>query len=99
MYTPHINTRINTEPTFVSSPAGVRRDFDKLMANRSNEAPPPIGNGSVAVECNGYAAGRGSGWVSFQGSSRGKVEGEQEGHHKVRAVAVVRVLVLFSLPP
>jgi len=43
------------------------RQFDDLMAARSAAAPPPGGPGSIAVECNGYAAGRGSGWVSFQG--------------------------------
>jgi hypothetical protein len=59
------------------------KDFDKLMANRSSEAPPPLGNGSVAVECNGYAAGRGSGWVSFQGATRGVAKGQQEGHHQL----------------
>uniref|UniRef100_A0A7S2AT11 ILEI/PANDER domain-containing protein n=1 Tax=Octactis speculum TaxID=3111310 RepID=A0A7S2AT11_9STRA len=53
------------------------------MTNRSSEAPPPIGNGSVAVECNGYAAGRGSGWVSFQGVTRGVTKGSKEGHHQL----------------
>ena len=59
------------------------RDFDKLMSKRSEEAPPPVGSGTVTVECNGYAAGRGSGWVSFQGASRKgcKGSGASEGHH------------------
>jgi len=37
------------------------KQFDALMAARADDAPPPVGNGVVAVECNGYAAGRGSG--------------------------------------
>jgi hypothetical protein len=42
------------------------KQFDALMAARAAEEPPPAGSGVVAVECNGYAAGRGSGWVSWQ---------------------------------
>jgi hypothetical protein len=45
------------------------RQFDQLMEQRQDESPPPFGSGSVAVECNGYAAGRGSGWVSFQATA------------------------------
>jgi len=37
------------------------KQFDALMATRAEEAPPPVGSGVIAVECNGYAAGRGSG--------------------------------------
>ena len=74
-----VMSEIHSAPSHICS----IRDFDKLMTNRSSEAPPPIGNGIVAVECNGYAAGRGSGWVSFQGATRGVAKGSQEGHHQV----------------
>ena len=75
------------------------RDFDKLMASRSADAPPPVGSGSVAVECNGYAAGRGSGWVSFQGGGKkgdSRGSGPVEGHHAHQVLPHTGVEVVVS---
>ena len=47
------------------------RRFDAYIAARAADAPPPAGRGALAVECNGYAAGRGSGWVSWQARGAG----------------------------
>jgi hypothetical protein len=49
--------------------------YELLCAKRRASAPPPSAQGSVAVECNGYTAGRGAGWISFAtGSSQASLK-------------------------
>jgi hypothetical protein len=40
-------------------------DFDASFAAHRLAHPPPVGKGMVAVECAGYACGRGVAWVSY----------------------------------
>lgn len=39
--------------------------YHELQNRRKAASPPPTTRGRVALECNGYTAGRGAGWISF----------------------------------
>jgi hypothetical protein len=47
------------------------KQFDAYVETRRREKLPPTHPGAIMVECNGYAAGRGSGIISFQTSAKG----------------------------
>jgi hypothetical protein len=40
-------------------------DFDAFYEKHRKQHPPPVGTGMVALECAGYACGRGAAWISF----------------------------------
>jgi len=44
----------------------VEEHFDALWRRRLVDCPPRSGDGAVAVECAGWACGRGSAWVSYR---------------------------------
>jgi hypothetical protein len=51
------------------------------------ENPPSFGEGAVSVETNGYAAGRGWGWISWQASGS-LASGVQVEHFKKNSVGI-----------
>jgi hypothetical protein len=55
-------------------------DFDSFYAKHVKDNPPPKGKGMVAIECAGYACGRGTAWISFDtGSAPNKGKGKTKG--------------------
>jgi hypothetical protein len=54
--------------------------FDAFFKTHREEHPPPKGKGMLAVECAGYACGRGAAWVSFDtGKPPAKVTPNSKG--------------------
>jgi hypothetical protein len=52
------------------------------------ENPPCFGEGAVSVETNGYAAGRGWGWISWQASKGSSASGVEVKHFKKNSVGI-----------
>jgi len=53
-------------------------DFDQAFGRHRKECPPPNGAGMVAVECAGWACGRGIAWLSFDTGA--KAAAAADGH-------------------
>ncbi|KAJ1460972.1 hypothetical protein M885DRAFT_612143 [Pelagophyceae sp. CCMP2097] len=72
----------------------------ELRAARSAAKRPPSARGAVAVECNGYTAGKGAGWISFaRGTSTDKKRRiDSFFAPKAKAAAAQKGSLPFDLP-